>query len=113
MSNKHDPILLMMQTALLIKLTGKMAASVDGAEDFKEFRIEIEMKGQEQKPLIISDDRHIKVGIVLITQGNKVFSEDILEKRKDELGRVLVYYKGKKHISFDSFEEHVNWLGID
>ena len=113
MRSKYDPNVLMMEIALLNKMAGKMSASVDGTEDFKDYQIEIELKGQEQKPLIIRYDSYLKVGPLLISQGDKVFSEDILEKRKDDLGRVMVYYRGQKYASFDNFSAFIKQLCLD
>jgi hypothetical protein len=113
METKYDPYLLMLKTAINIKIKEEMSASVIKEEDLKDFKIEFELKNQNQEPLVVTDDPYIKGEPLMILQGNKVFSPDIIEKRKDDLGRVTVYHKGQKHISFDNFEDYINWLGID
>ena len=113
METKYDSYILMVKTAIKLKIEGKMVVDVIGKENYKDIKIELNLNDQTKKPLVITDDPYIKGDPFLILQEDKVFSSDILEKRKDNLRRVTVYYKDKEYISFDNFDEYINWLGID
>ena len=112
METKYNPYLLMLKTAVYVKIIDKMSARAIRKEGFKDFKIKIDLNNQNQKPLIITDDQYIKGEPLSFLQGNKVFSADIIENRKNDLGRVTIYYKGQEHISFDNFADYLNWLGI-
>jgi hypothetical protein len=112
METKYDPYFLMLSTVFNVKKKEEMPARVIRQEGFKDFRIKIDLNNQNKEPLIITDDQYMKGEPLSFHQGNKVFSEDIIEKRKDNLGRVTVFYKGQEYISFDNFADYLNWLGI-
>ena len=112
METKYNPYLLMLKTAIYVKIKDKTSVRAIRKEGFKDLKIKIDLNNQNQKPLIITDNQYIKGEPLSFLQGKNVFSEDIIEKRKDDLGHVTVYYKGQEYISFDNFADYLNWLGI-
>ena len=112
MVNEYNRYFLMLITAFNVKNKGICPHRIIRKEGFKDFKIKIELNKQNQEPLIITDDQYTNGEPLSFLQGGKVFSEDIIKKRKDDLGQVTVYYKGQEHISFNNFADYLNWLSI-
>ena len=112
MDQIYDPYYLMLSTAFNVKKKEETPSRVMRKEGFKDFKIKIDLNNHNKEPLVIADGQYTKGEPLSFLQGNKVFSEDIIEKRKDLLGHVTVYYKGQEYMSFDNFAEYLNWLGI-
>jgi hypothetical protein len=111
-TEKYNPGILMTRVALHYAMEGEMSAFVDH-EDFKKIHIQISKKDPGESPFHIIKDPNRSDATILLLSGTRLMNHGTLEKDKDVLGSVSVFYEGRSSVTFDTFQKFLDWFQIE